>query len=123
MFGGFAVLTFSEGLGLGFWPGLLCAAIAMGAAGYLIDAIVMRRIIGESPASVFILTVAFGFILRAAAGMIWGWNPSTLDTPFDTETTVFGVTIGMERLAIIGTTIVLCAALYFFFANSRLGIA
>jgi branched-chain amino acid transport system permease protein len=123
MFGGFAVLTFSEGMGLGFWPGLLSACAAMGAAGYLIDSIIMRRIIGESAASVFILTVAFGFILRAAAGMIWGWNPSSLDTPFDSETNLLGVTIGMERLAIIGTTIILCTALYFFFARSRLGIA
>ena len=95
----------------------------MGAAGYLIDATIMRRIIGESQASVFILTIAFGFILRAAAGMIWGWNPSSLDTPFDTETTVVGVTIGMERLAIIATTAVLCTALYLFFGRSRLGIA
>ena len=34
-----------------------------------------------------------------------------------------GVTIGTERLAIIATTIVLCVALYAFFARSRLGVA
>lgn len=123
MFGGFAVLTFAEGLGLGFWPGLLCACIAMGAAGYLVDSLIMRRIIGQSQASIFILTVAFGFVLRAAAGMIWGWNPLSLDTPFDGETDFAGLTIGTDRLAIIGTTVVLCSGLYFFFARSRLGIA
>ena len=123
MFGGFAVLTFSEGLGLGFWPGLLCACVAMGAAGYLIDSLIMRRIIGESQASVFILTVAFGFILRAAAGMIWGWNPLSLDTPFDGEMLIGNAMVGVDRLAIITTTIVLCAALYLFFARSRIGIA
>ena len=42
MFGGFAVLTFSEGLGLGFWPGLVCACLAMGLAGYLVDSLIMR---------------------------------------------------------------------------------
>ena len=123
MIGGFAVLTFSEGLGLGFWPGLLVACAAMGAAGYVVDSTIMRRIIGESQASVFILTVAFGFILRAAAGMIWGWNPLSLDTPFDGEATLGGVTIGTDRIAIIVTTIVLCTALYLFFSRSRVGIA
>lgn len=123
MFGGFAVLTFSEGLGLGFWPGLFCACIAMGAAGYLVDSLIMRRIIGQSQASVFILTVAFGFILRSAAGMIWGWDPLGLDTPFDSETTLLGVSIGTERIAIIVTTMVLCTALYMFFARSRIGVA
>jgi len=123
MFGGFAVLTFSEGLGLGFWPGLLSACVAMGAAGYLVDAFIMRRIIGQSQASIFILTVAFGFILRAAAGMVWGWSPSSLDTPFGGESNLGGITIGTDRLAIIGTTIVLCTGLYYFFARSRMGIA
>ena len=123
MFGGFAVLTFSEGFGLGFWPGLLCACLAMGAAGYLLDSVIMRRIIGESQASIFILTVAFGFILRSAAGMIWGWNPLSLDTPFDGETLIGSVTIGTDRLAIIATTAVLCTGLYLFFARSRVGIA
>ena len=123
MFGGFMVLTFSEGLGLGFWPGLLAACVAMGAAGYLVDAGIMRRIIGESQASIFILTVAFGFILRAAAGMIWGWNPLSLDTPFDGESSIGSVTIGTDRLAIIATTVVLCTALYLFFSRSRLGVA
>lgn len=123
MFGGFAVLTFSESFGLGFWPGLLCACIAMGAAGYVIDAAIMRRIIGQSQASIFILTVAFGFILRSAAGMIWGWNPVSFDTPFDAEVVLGGVTIGAERLAIIAATLVLCTALYLFFSRTRVGIA
>jgi len=123
MFGGFTVLAFSEGLGLGFWPGLLSACLAMGVAGYLLDTVVMRRIIGESQASIFILTVAFGFILRAAAGMIWGWNPLSLDTPFNGELSLGSVTIGVERVAIIVATIVLCTLLYLFFGRSRLGIA
>lgn len=123
MFGGFTVLMFAEGFGLGFWPGLICACLAMGAAGFLIDALIMRRIIGQSQASVFILTVAFGFILRSAAGMIWGWDPLSLDTPFDGETSVFGVVIGTERIAIILATVVLCTGLYLFFARTRLGIA
>ena len=123
MFGGFAVLTFSEGFGLGFWPGLIVACLAMGTAGYLVDSLIMRRIIGQSQASIFILTVAFGFILRSAAGMIWSWSPLSLDTPFDGETTLAGVTLGTDRLAIIATTAVLCTALYMFFGRSRTGIA
>lgn len=123
MFGGFAVLTFSEGFGLGFWPGLVCACIAMGLAGYLVDSLIMRRIIGQSQASIFILTVAFGFVLRSAAGMIWGWSPLSLDTPFDGETQLANITIGNERIAIVGATVLLCIALYAFFARSRLGLA
>ena len=123
MLGGFAVLTFSEFAGLGFWPGFLCGCLAMGLLGYLIDSQVMRRIIGQSQASIFILTVAFGFIFRSAAGMIWGWSTLSLDTPFDDEIQLLGAAIGSDRIAIIAATIILCTVLYLFFSRSRVGIA
>ncbi|MDH3352710.1 MAG: branched-chain amino acid ABC transporter permease, partial [Gammaproteobacteria bacterium] len=69
MLGAFAVLAFSEALGWGFWPAFALGCLSIGVVGYLVDAQIMRRIIGESQASVFILTVAFGFIFRALAGM------------------------------------------------------
>ena len=48
----------TETLGLGFWPGFVLGCLAIGAVGYLIDAQIMRRIIGQSSASIFIMTVA-----------------------------------------------------------------
>ena len=123
MLGGFFVLTFSEVYGLGFWLGFVVACLAMGVVGYLVDSQIMRRIIGQSQASVFILTVAFGFIFRSLAGMAWGWDTLSLDTPFDGEYRLLGATIGMDRLAIVGATLILCTLLYFFFSRSRIGIA
>jgi branched-chain amino acid transport system permease protein len=109
MLGAFAVLTF-------------CLSIAV--VGYLVDAHIMRRIIGESQASIFILTVAFGFIFRALAGMIFGWNTHSLDTPFDGKI-AFGslVEVNVDRIAIIVATVILVAAIYAFFGRTRYGIA
>ena len=50
----------------------LALGSAIAAVGFLLDSVVMRRIIGESQASVFILTVAFGFIWAALA--IYSWS-------------------------------------------------
>jgi branched-chain amino acid transport system permease protein len=85
---------------------------------------IMRRIIGESQASIFILTVAFGFIFRALAGMIFGWNTHSLDTPFDGKI-AFGslVEVNVDRIAIIVATVILVAAIYAFFGRTRYGIA
>ena len=79
MLGAFTVLAFSEATGFGFWPAFVLGCVTIAVVGYLVDATIMRRIIGESQASVFILTVAFGFIFRALAGMIFGWNTSFLE--------------------------------------------
>ena len=124
MLGAFTVLMFSETMGLGFWPGFVLGCLTIGAVGYLVDAQVMRRIIGQSSASIFILTVAFGFIFRSLAGMIWGWNTLSLDTPFDGSVTIGNdFSIGTDRIAIVVATAILCTVLYLFFAKTRYGIA
>lgn len=123
MLGAFAVLTISEASGWGFWPSFVLGCLCIGALGYLVDAQIMRRIIGESQASIFILTVAFGFIFRSLAGMVFGWNTRSLDTPFDGRVAFGPVEIGTDRLAIVIATILLVAALYLFFGRTRLGIA
>ena len=123
MLGAFAVLTISESTGWGFWPSFVLGCMSIGVVGYLIDAQVMRRIIGQSQASVFILTVAFGFIFRSLAGMIFGWNTQSLATPFDGKIAIGGIDIGTDRLAIIVATVLLVGVLYLFFGRTRIGVA
>ena len=123
MLGAFVVLAWSEATGIGFWPSFILGCLTIGVLGYLIDASIMRRIIGQSAASIFIMTVAFGFIFRSLAGMIWGWNTLSLDTPFDGRVSLGSVSVGTDRIAIVVATIVLCAVLYLFFSKTRFGIA
>jgi branched-chain amino acid transport system permease protein len=123
MLGAFAVLSISEASGWGFWPAFVLGCLSVAAVGYLVDAQIMRRIIGQSQASIFILTVAFGFIFRSLAGMIFGWNTQSLDTPFDGKISLGLVDIGLDRVAIVIATVLLVAALYLFFGRTRYGIA
>jgi branched-chain amino acid transport system permease protein len=121
MLGAFAALPLIALFG--FWPGIICAILAVGVVGFLLDLVVMRRIIGESQASIFILTVAFGFIFRAIAGMIWGWEALPFPSPFPGRVELAGVSLQANRIAIVVVTLLLCAGLYLFFSRSRLGIA
>ncbi len=123
MLGAFVVLAYSEAMGGAFWPAFVLGCLTIGAVGYLIDAQIMRRIIGQSSASIFILTVAFGFIFRSLAGMIFGWQTLSPRSPFDGHVTLGAVAISMDRVAIVVATIILCAALYLFFSRTRFGIA
>ncbi len=123
MLGAFAVLAWTEATGGSFWPAFVLGCLSIGVVGYLIDARIMRRIIGQSAASIFILTVAFGFIFRSLAGMIWGWNTLSLNTPFDGHVELGSITISADRAAIVIATILLCVLLYLFFSKTRYGIA
>ena len=124
MLGAFTVLALSETLGWGFWSSFLVGCMAIAVVGYLVDAQVMRRIIGESQASIFILTVAFGFIFRALAGMIFGWNARSLDAPFDGKLAIGNlVDISYDRIIIIVATVLFVIAIRLFFRRTRFGVA
>lgn len=123
MLGAFMVLTFAEIFGFNFWLAAAMGILSLGVFGYLLDATVMRRMAGESQASIFILTVAIGLMLRSVAGMIWGWSPLALNVPFKFDVTTGGLVIGMDRIAIIVGTVVLCGVLYLFFSRTQTGLA
>lgn len=124
MLGAFVAVTFIADLGLPYVLGLLASVLMLAAFGYLLDAFVLRRVLGEPQFAVIMLTIGLGFVFRAAAGTIWGYDPQSFATPFTGKTVRFGeVVIGRENLSILVGTLVLCALLFVFFRHTRLGIA
>ncbi|MBZ0163844.1 MAG: branched-chain amino acid ABC transporter permease [Notoacmeibacter sp.] len=126
MFGAFVTLglTNSNYVGLSFWIAVPIAIAIMGVLGYLLDLVVIRRMFGQSQVAVVILTIALGFIFRFAAGTIWGHEPQSLETPYAGMDVRFeGLVLGLDEVAVIAATIVLTLGFYFYFNNTRLGVA
>jgi branched-chain amino acid transport system permease protein len=125
MLGTFVALTCIGTWGMSYWGGLLAAALAMAVFGFLLDAIVLRRIIGQPQFAVVILTISLGFIMRSVAGFIWGTDTLNFpDTPFTNQISeVAGVVLSWEHLSIILGTVALAVLLYLFFNYTRLGNA
>ena len=71
-------LTNTEFLGWPFWVAVPLAILIMGAFGYTLETLVLRKMFGQPQVSVVILTIALGFVLRFFAGLIWGHEPTTL---------------------------------------------
>ncbi len=126
MFGAFVAfgLTTNLTFPLPLWAAIPVALIIMGALGYLLDLIILRRLFGQSQIAVVILTIALGFVIRFVAGAIWGHEPHSLDTPLIGKQLRFGgVVLGLDELAVIAVTLLLTAMLYVFFSRTRLGVA
>jgi len=124
MMGAFFAVTYVMILGLPFWIALILTIVSMAVFGYLLDMLVVRSMIGESPFSVIILTISIGFILRSVAGAIWGNDILSLVTPYSGKmANLGGLAIGQEYLVVIAGTVVLSLALFLFFRFSSLGIA
>src|ERR1700735_736248 len=86
MLGGFVAYSAIVHYGLPYWIGALLAILITAAFGYALDALVLRRVIGQPQFAVVMLTLGLGFIFRAVAGITWGYDSVGFNTPFTTRT-------------------------------------
>ena len=117
-------LTNPQFMGLPFWVSVPVAIAIMGVFGYALDLVVLRRMSGQSQIAVIILTIALGFVLRFVAGLIWGHEPISLASPIaGKDIRLGGVVLGMDEIMVIGVTLAMTIALYFYFNRTKLGVA
>ena len=124
MLGGFVAYALVAHHGTPYWAGALLAIAITAAFGFVLDAVVLRRVIGQPQFAVVMLTLGLGFIFRAAAGITWGYDSVGFNTPFTNKTVnISGLILGDDNLSIIVGTLVLCAVLFVFFGKTRVGVA
>src|SRR3954465_1774884 len=124
MLGGFFVFTFIGLLGLDYWLGFLFAVCGMAVFGMATERILIRPILGYPQFSIVMATIGLGYFLRSIAGMIWGTDDFTIETPFSHGVLRIGsLVLAYDKLSVIAATIILCALLYLFFNRTTLGTA
>lgn len=124
MLGGFVAFSLIAHFHLPYWVGGLLAMLITAAFGYVLDAVVIRRVIGQPQFAVVMLTLGLGFVFRAVAGITWGYDSVGFETPFTNKTVnVGGMILGEDNLSIIVGTVLLCGVLYVFFSKTRIGVA
>lgn len=124
MAGAFIAWALIAVAGLPFWLAALLTALAVAAAGYLLDAHVMRRIIGQPQFAGVMLTIGLAFMLRGIVSMSFGPEERKFETPFGSGTTRFGDAVVADlNLAILAITLAVTLVLYVFLTRTRLGTA
>ncbi len=126
MFGAFVALglTNEHYWALPFWLSVPATLVIMGTIGYLLDAVILRRMFGQSQIGVVILTIALGFVARFAAGAIWGHEPQSLESPLaGRDVRLAGLVLGLDELFVIVVTVALTVFLYLFFVTTKTGVA
>lgn len=119
-----ATLVDADGLGLPFWFGVLLAVMLVGALAGGLEVLLVRPLAGQPQFAMIVLTIALGFVLRFVAGLLWGHEPQSLETPFAGRTVLIGsLVLAWDELFVIVATVVLTGGLYVFFARTRLGLA
>ncbi len=118
---GWALITVG---GLSFWIAAPLTIAATAALAYVIDATIVRRIIGQPQFAGVMLTIALAFMLRGAVSMIFGPESRSYPTPFGGDATrIGGVAIANISIAIIVAATIATALIFAFLGRTRLGVA
>lgn len=78
MLGAYMFFGFAASLALPAWLAAILTLVCAGAAGWLIERTMIRPMLGESPISVFMLTIGLGSIIVGLVELTWGANPLRL---------------------------------------------
>ncbi len=112
------------GLGWPFWIAALATVAIAAALSWLIDARVMRLIVGQPQFAGVMLTIAIAFMLRGGVSMAFGPESRTYPTPWTGQKTQFGgVVVSDLSLVIIAAAMIITLALFWFLKKTALGVA
>jgi branched-chain amino acid transport system permease protein len=78
MMGAYFFFALAAGWGLPAWAAIPLAIAGGGAIGWTVERGIIRRMLGESPISIFMVTVGLGSVLVGVVLLIWGANPQAV---------------------------------------------
>lgn len=112
------------GWGWPFWLAALATVALAAAVCWGIDARIMRSIVGQPQFAGVMLTIAIAFMIRGLVSMFFGPESRSYPTPWTGQSTQLGpVVVSDLSLVIIGLSLLLTAALFYFLRRTALGVS
>ena len=111
-------------VGLPFWLSAILTMLLAAALSYLLEARVMRLIVGQPQFAGAMLTLAVAFMLRGSVSMAFGPTSRTFPTPWSGQTTHIGsLVIADLNLVILSAALDITALLFIFLRHTLLGVS
>jgi branched-chain amino acid transport system permease protein len=124
LLGAYLTFNFTQTWELNFYLSLLMSMVVGALVGVVIEGVVLRWLVGESPATLIMVTIGLLFVIDNVVTAIWGPDNHNLGDPWGIKTReVLGVTVADRDLWTIGATAVAVAVFFAFFRYSTLGLA
>ena len=121
----FAALTFVSLVerAVPLWAALGATLAAMTLLGLLVQRLVLRPLLNQSPMTLFTATLGVSYIIDGAAQLMWGTAVHQLDIGIsDTPISLLGIDVSRFDLAAAGIAGAMVAVLLTFFRATRLGL-
>ncbi|HEV7648086.1 MAG TPA: branched-chain amino acid ABC transporter permease [Actinophytocola sp.] len=116
--------TFASNLAIAFGVAILLACLAAAAAGASVERLVLRRMVGQPPFAVIMITIGLLFVIEPLITAIWGFDSLPIKNPWNIRTVeVGGLVFGVRDLWTIGLTAAVVVAFFLFFRFTAFGLA
>jgi branched-chain amino acid transport system permease protein len=124
MIAGFVVVAFLQAYGVPLAVAIVVALLSMIAFGFLLERVMLRRLIGRPVVAVVMATIGLAAILRGLGPLVWGAETKSLPLPISDEPVILGpLFIPPIQLLGAGVSLLFLALFGWFFLKSRKGIA
>src|SRR5215831_11770961 len=124
MVSGFISYTLLIWLGLPYWVVFPLTIALSGFVGVALERIVVRPIMDAPIFSIVIATIGASTILRATAGIVYGYDVLPLPTIFSKDPIRLGIfRFTMMDLGVIVSSLLIMLVLYLFFQLTKTGMA
>jgi branched-chain amino acid transport system permease protein len=122
--GAYTISWLATDLGVAFLPAVLIAVVLLAAAGAAFQAVVLRRVSGEQPFVLVMMTIGAGIAVTALIEALFGADPRLLGDPWGASSFHVGaVTISWVKLWSIVVTVAALGAYFAFDRYTRWGVA
>ncbi|TMB29328.1 MAG: branched-chain amino acid ABC transporter permease [Deltaproteobacteria bacterium] len=123
MLGAFIAYAIGERFGIGFWPALIVAPIAVGIIGVVLERLLLRRLYDVPAAYNLLLTFGLTLLIQDGVRVIYGISGQPYAGPAQLGgATNLGFTyFPTYRLFVIGVSILLCGTTWFIIERTRVG--
>ncbi|WP_114861292.1 branched-chain amino acid ABC transporter permease [Azospirillum brasilense] len=123
-FGAYMAYMLAGMMGLNFFMSLAMAAVLGMALGALIEFTLLRPLKGADIDTTMLVMIGAGIAMQAGEQLVWGGVAKSVPSPFPTEPVVIGsVSVGMNRLFVLGVALLLLGGFYLLINRTKLGVA
>lgn len=124
MLGAFAAYVLGQNVGIGFWPALIVAPVAVGVLGMILERLFIRHLYHLDPLYNFLLTFGITLILQDAMRLRFGMQGQPYPQPAELAgATNLGVIFYPNyRLFAMVFAVLVCVAVWYLIERTRVGM-
>jgi branched-chain amino acid transport system permease protein len=124
LLGAYVTYGFAQELNVPFYLAVLLAMVTCAAVGFLVERLVLRRMVGQPVFAVIMITVGLSIAVEQVVTWKWGFDRLEIGDPWGNDTVrFFGAVLAVTDIVRIVLAGLFLLGFFLFFTRSRMGVA